>query len=306
MGPKHVYHKRSIGERLFGYGNYVFFAVFSIVALYPFWYMLITSFSDPVELRTAYFWPASFYYANYWLVFKSEGIGNAYLISVLRVLVAVPLMLLVTGAAAFAITRRELYGRKGIILYFFLSLFFSGGLIPHYMVLRTLGLLNNFWIYVIPTLFQVWTMIVMKTSFQSLPQGLVEAALMDGAGYLHIFLRIILPLSLPMLATLGLFSAVSHWNEWFIGMFYVTNSKLKPLQTFLRELLSTDMQTFLTGLIAERGDGVDDRMIGFLEKLTPRSLEAAYIMASTIPILLVYPFLQRYFVKGVLIGSIKE
>ena len=184
----------------------------------------------------------------------------------------------VTGAAAFVLSRKEMMFRRIIISYFFFTMFFSGGLIPHYMTVTTVGLLNTFWVFVIPFLFQVWPMIVMKTSIQSLPAGLVDAALIDGASYTRIFLRIILPLSKVILAVLGLFSAVGWWNDWFYGAFYVTSPKLRPLQAFLGEV----------------------------KRLTPHSLQLAYIVCATVPILLVYPFLQKYFVKGVLIGSIKE
>ena len=167
----------------------------------------------------------------------SPGVWRALGVTVLRVATGVPLMLVVTGTAAFALTRRELLGRKIIILFFFLSIFFEVGLIPYYMVLRSFGLLNTFWVYVIPTGFSVWTMIVMKTSFQGLPDGLTEAARMDGAGYARIFFSIVVPLSVPMFAVLGLFSAVSHWNDYFTGEFFVNlEPKLWPLQTFLRHI----------------------------------------------------------------------
>ena len=299
-----MYYRRTPSETLFRAGNYALLAFLGAVTFYPFWYLVVNSLSDPVAGVDAMLWPKEFYWANYWIVADTPGVWRALGITVLRVATGVPLMLVVTGTAAFALTRRELLGRKIIILFFFLSIFFEVGLIPYYMVLRAFGLLNTFWVYVIPAGFSVWTMIVMKTSFQGLPDGLTEAARMDGAGYATIFFRIVVPLSLPMFAVLGLFSAVTHWNDYFTGEFFVnTEPKLWPLQTFLRVSRQNAID-ILKGVI------LDYSNMSLLEeeasRLTQRSLDMAYTVFAMLPILLVYPWLQRYFVKGVLIGSIKE
>ena len=310
-------HRRSPTEQVFRVVIYLLLAVLGIVTLYPFWFTIQASLTDPVE-RISLFWPRSFFYINYWLVFVHSGnwgtsIWNAYMITILRVVVAVPLMLLATGAAGFALTRKELRGRKIIIMYYFITMFVSGGLIPLYMLIKTVGLLNTFWVYVFPVVFSVWTMIVMKTSFQGLPEGLVEAALIDGASYGRIFLRMILPLSIPMIVTLGLFQAVWHWNDWFYGSFYVKDNRLWPLQTFLRYAVMTgsdrggNMSLHIAGASGDPEQFTEDpRIMAMLVKITPESVKYAFIVATTVPILLVYPFIQRYFIKGVLIGSIKE
>ena len=294
----------SLGERAFRVLNYLFLFGLALITLYPFWYILQASFSHPVyPIRL--FWPQGFYYVNYWTVFSRNGIGQAYLITVLRVLVAVPLMLTVTGSTAFALTRRELKGRSIIIFYYFITMFVSGGLIPFYMLLKTVGLLDTFWVLVLPVMFSVWSMIVMKTSFQGLPEGLVEAGLIDGASYGRIFFRIILPLSMPMLATLGLFQAVWHWNDWFMGAFYTSNPKLRPLQTFVRHVLY-HFYGYRRPIDPLQKTDVDPRLVLDLLQLTPESMRKASIVTATLPMLIVYPFIQRYFIKGVLIGSIKE
>ncbi len=303
-------HRYSVGERIFRTCNYGFLALIGLATLYPFWFIIQASFSDPTY-RITMFWPRDFFYRNYWLVFTSEGLGRAYLVTVVRVLVAVPLMLLVTGSTAFALTRRELKGRKLIITYYFITMFVSGGLIPFYMLLKTIGLLNTFWVFVFPVMFNVWTMIVMKTSFQGLPEGLVEAGLIDGASYGRIFLQIILPLSLPMITTLGLFNAVWHWNDWFVGSFYIKDAKLRPLQTFLRFAIfvgGSGMYAQRLGADASRYPErftEDPRIILQLLKVTPESVKQCYVVLTTVPIIIVYPFVQRFFIKGVLIGSIK-
>ena len=293
------------GERVFRVCNYVFLALLAFVTLYPFWYIIQSSLTDPV-FRFSLFWPKGAYWGNYWLVFTTEGLGRSYIITVLRVITAVPMMLLVTGAAAFALTRRELKGRKIIIFYYFIPMFISGGLIPYYMLLKTIRLLNTFWVFVFPMVFSVWTMIVMKTSFQGLPDGLVEAGLLDGASYGRIFFSIILPLSIPMISTLALFQAVWHWNDWFVGSFFIKDKKLLPIQSFLRYALGDIAyhKGYASGNPEEYTQ--DPRIILQLKKVTAESVKKAFIVVTTIPILLVYPFIQRFFIKGVLIGSIKE
>ena len=302
-------HRYSVGERIFRISNYSFLALLGLVTLYPFWFIIQASVTEPV-FGFNVLWPESFYYANYWLVFNTEGIGRTYVITVMRVIVAVPLMLIVTGSAAFALTRKELRGRKTIITYYFITMFVSGGLIPFYMLLKTVGLLDTFWVFVFPVVFSVWTMIVMKTSFQGLPEGLVEAGLLDGASYGRIFLQIILPLSLPMITTLGLFNAVWHWNDWFYGAFYVKNPKLRPLQTYLRYavLVYHTISLDLAGSASNHPERFteDPRIILQLVKVTEKSVTLAFVVLTTVPIIIVYPFVQRFFIKGVLIGSIKE
>jgi putative aldouronate transport system permease protein len=295
-------HIATVPERLFTVANYAALGLFALMTAYPFWYVIQVSFTDPLyDFRFSLLWPRGFYYANYAKVFSSSGIGQAYLISILRVVIGVPLMVLVTGGAAFALTQKQLVGRNIIILYFFLTIFFSGGLIPTFMVYRSVGLLDTFWVLVLPLMFSVWTMIVMKTSFQTLPYGLTEAALIDGAHYGYIFFRIVLPLSMPMVATLSLFTAVTHWNAWFDGAFFVQNWKLKPLQTFLRTYV-LESAWHAKGVYT----GANQEILDQLERLTPTSLIYSFIVVGTVPILLVYPFIQRYFIKGVMIGSIKE
>lgn len=298
--------KLSIGESLFKALNCAFLAILAIISLYPFWYVFVRSVTHPDVLLVQYLWPKDFFYANYYTILATPRFWRAMLISVLRVAVAVPTMLLVTSATAYVLSRRQLLFRKTIIWFFFITMFFSGGLIPHFLTVKTVGLYNTFSVYVIPFMFNVWTMIIMKTSIQSLPHGLVEAALMDGASHMRIYCRIILPLSKAMLAVLGLFSAVGWWNDWFYGAFYVSDSKLMPLQT----LLQTDILDRNRGWIqvtdiyslAEK----DTDLLKDLEAMTPDSLYYGFIMVALLPIIILYPFLQKYFSKGVLIGSLKE
>lgn len=199
-------------------------------------------------------------------------------------------------------SKRELMGRKYYMIMCIITMYFGGGLIPSYMLIRSLGLFNSFWVFIIPALVSVWNMIIFRTFFQGLPQGLEESAKIDGCGYWGTFVRIVLPLSGPVIATLSLFTAVNHWNEWFVASIYITKEELMPIQTILRQIL-------FSNIASEQLSNVDASSIAHInsaKKITSKSLTMATIMVATIPIVCVYPFLQRFFVKGVLVGSLKE
>ncbi len=237
----------------------------------------------------------------------TPGILQAYFVTIMRVLIGVPLYLVVTGMTAFVFTRKELRGRKALLWLYIIPVYFEGGLIAFFVWMRQIHLYNSILMYVLPACYGMWAMIVMKTSFRQIPESLMEAALIDGAGYFQIFTQIVVPLSLAMFATIGLFGAVTYWNDWFTGAFYIENPDLWPLQTFLQI-------SVLKGRMA-LGLYTTSRMIGMdftpqesedMMKLNSISMETAYIIVSTAPILVLYPFVQKYFVKGVMIGSIKE
>ena len=302
----------SIGDRVFAVANALAIGLLCLVTLYPFYYIVITSLSDPVGGRGSYLWIKEIYTVNYWIVFTTGGLGRAYLVTVLAAACNVPLMLLVTGGAAFSLTRKRMRLRVPIIIYYLVTIYFTGGLIPLYLVLQRVGLLNTFWVLVLPEAFSVFTLIVMKTSFQSIPESLVDAAVIDGADYRLIFLRIMLPLSTATLAALGLFRAVSVWNDWFAGAFFITDFRLKPLQTFLRtkvleggvsqlwwNVRTADPETY-------KRLGLDPDFVDDLLNITPPSLKSAYLVVTTAPLIVLYPFLQRHFVKGVLVGAVRE
>lgn len=279
----------------------------SILTIYPFYYCLIQSFSDPVTGAKAWLYPIDPFTMNYRVVFMTPGILQAYFVTIMRVLIGVPLYLVVTGMTAFVFTRKELRGRKALLWLYIIPVYFEGGLIAFFVWMRQIHLYNSILMYVLPACYGMWAMIVMKTSFRQIPESLMEAALIDGAGYFQIFTQIVVPLSLAMFATIGLFGAVTYWNDWFTGAFYIENPDLWPLQTFLQI-------SVLKGRMA-LGLYTTSRMIGMdftpqesedMMKLNSISMETAYIIVSTAPILVLYPFVQKYFVKGVMIGSIKE
>ncbi len=258
-------------------------------------------------------WPTRLFLYNYFLVIGvEEGIAQAYLISILRVVVGVPLMLLVTGAMALALSRRELLGRKWIVYFLIPMLFFSGGLIPYYLQLKGLGLQNTFWVFVIPGMFSLGSMILMRAFFvQTVPEGIVQSAVLEGAGYVRIFFTMVVPLSKAIIATIFMFNAVGYWNDRFVGEFFVTNRNLVPVQTWLQNVMKIAGNEMANNRIElfERlkvMTGGDEDLLAKIMMLTGRSVQNAGVILAVMPIIIVYPFLQRYFVKGALIGSLRD
>jgi putative aldouronate transport system permease protein len=234
-------------------------------------------------------------------VLGNEVIRGAYLITIARTIVGTIIGMFVTLLAAYGLSYRGLPLRKGILAYVLITMLFSGGLVPLYIQLFNLGLTNTFLVYIIPAAFSAWNMFVMLKFLQGIPEALIESAELDGAGPVRILFQIIMPLSKPMLAALGLFTAVGHWNDWFAGAFYVSDQSLIPVQTFLQQLLNA------SDLSAVMGSNNNQEALarGSSQNITLMSIKMAVVMVSALPILCVYPFLQKYFVKGVLIGSVK-
>ena len=272
------------------------------ITLYPFWYVLILSINNPSDTAFGgvYFWPRRFTLVNYFLILQDGAVLRTFLLSVARIAAHVPSHLLVTGMAAYALSRKEFRIRKPFITLFFITLLFSGGLIPTYLLINDLRLLNTFWVYVLPHLFLAWNFVIIKTVMQtSIPESLIEAALIDGANHFFIFKKIVVPLSTAVLATIGLFQAVNHWNDWFWGAYYVFDDHLIPLQTYLQRLIR---QSYMTQ--QELAYMADNAMeIDLI--ITPKSLTMAAVIVATGPIILVYPWIQKYFMKGIRLGSIK-
>lgn len=272
--------------------------------LYPFFYMLAISLNEGADAAKGgvYLWPRSFTLINYEIVLGNEVIRNSYLITIGRTILGTIAGLLVTLLAAYGLSYRALPLRKGLLSYVLITMLFNGGLVPFYIQLFNLGLVNSFWVYIIPTMFSAWNMFVMLKFIQGIPDSLIESSELDGAGPFRILFQIIVPLSKPMLAALGLFTAVGHWNDWFAGAFFVTDQSLIPVQTFLQQLLqASDLSAVLGSNSNQEALARGSQM----QNITLMSIKMAVVMVSALPILCVYPFLQKYFVKGVLIGSVK-
>lgn len=259
--------------------------------------MIITSISDNqlVALGKIYLLPKGIHFDNYLKIFSQNNIARSALVSLVRTIVGTCGSLVVTSYMAYFFTKQEMWGRKAFYRYTVITMYFSAGMIAEYLNNTMLGLTNTFWIYVIPGLLNVYNMILIKTSIESMPYELEESAMLDGAGYLGIFTRIILPLNKPILATVGLFSVVSHWNDFFTTKLYVTNPKLYTLQFQLYELLNQ------VRALAEASVGDENS----LNAITPMGIRMALTAVVVIPVMCVYPFIQKYYVKGIMIGAVK-
>jgi len=296
--------RRSISERLVQAVIIVMLVLLCISVIYPFLYMLAVSLNVGSDAAKGgvYLWPREFTLYNYEVVLGNSVIQHAYLITIYRTVIGTVIGLAVTLLMAFGLSYRLLPLRGPLLTYVLITMLFSGGLIPLYIQLNSLSLLNSFWVYIVPSAFSAWNMFVMMKFIQGIPEALIESAEIDGAHPLRILISVILPLSKPMLAAIGLFTAVWHWNDWFAGAFYVSEQSLIPVQTFLQQLLSAqDISTVL-------GSNNNQEALArgtMLSNVTLMSIKMATVMVSAIPILCVYPFLQKYFVKGVLIGSVK-
>lgn len=283
---------------------YFFLLFLAFVTFYPFWNALVISFNTGADTMNGgvTFWPRDFTLDNYQIVFQDTRLMNAFLISILRTIVGTTLSIFFTSMLAYGLSKKELIGRQKIMFFFIATMFFSGGLIPTFLVVRSLGLMDTFWVMIIPSLISVWNMIIFRTFFQQMPKGLEESAKIDGCSNWGIFFKIILPLSGPVIATLSLFTAIGHWNDWFLPSIYINSERLIPMQTFLQRVLNSNT---VSSQLSQMDAGSAARMAQ-MSTVTSRSLSMAIMMVATLPIILVYPFVQKYFVKGVLIGSLKD
>lgn len=271
----------------------------------PFMHILALSLNSGVDAQKGgiTLLPRALTIDNYIEVFKQDNLLNGLSISVFRTVLGTTLGVGLMSMAAYALTIKTLPGRKYISFFIFFTMLFSGGTIPYYLVLNKLGLTESIWVYIIPTLYSVTNILLLRTSFNQLPSSVIEAARIDGYGEFNIFTKIVLPMSKPVLATITLFTAVGHWNDWYSGTFFVRSAKLKPLATILQEMLTR--QNALADILLKSSG---EQAYTMLEKIsiTGESLQMATIIIVILPIVIMYPFIQKYFVQGITVGSIKE
>ncbi|WP_106766574.1 carbohydrate ABC transporter permease [Paenibacillus faecalis] len=294
----------SFGDRVMVIMIYIFLVFLAFVTFYPFWNAAVISFNEGADtsLGGVTFWPREFTLENYKIVFNDDRIINGFYVSIMRTIIGTISSIITTAIFAYGMTKRELIGRKYYMIMCIVTMYFSGGLIPSFLLIRALGLMDSFWVFIIPSLVSVWNMIIFRTFFRGLPAGLEESAKIDGCGNWGVFFRIVLPLSGPVIATLSLFTAVNHWNDWFYPSIYINDENLMPIQTMLKQILNTN-------IVSDQIGNLDSAAQGQLQKMqtvTSKSLSMATMMVATVPIIMVYPFVQKYFVKGVLVGSLKE
>ena len=288
--------KKDWDSRIFDGINLVLLLAFTAIIIIPIWNVVVSSLTTGPTLTGGSFilWPEEMSFANYEVVFNDPLIWNAFLISVLRTLIGAGTSVFFTSIVAYGLSKRKLRGRKIYTIVFVITMFFGGGMIPTFILIRSLGLLNSFWVYIIPALFSYWNAIILMNFFRGIPAALEESAEIDGAGYWRIFFTIILPLSKPALATIALFNGVGHWNDFMTTRLYITNEALYTLQFRVWRIV---MQ-------AQVAAEMDHLPVAI--QASTRGVQLATIVVTTVPIVLVYPFLQKYFVSGMTLGAVKE
>ncbi|MFC5653667.1 carbohydrate ABC transporter permease [Paenibacillus solisilvae] len=279
---------------------YTALLVLSLVSLYPFWNALVISLNSGADtsLGGVTVWPRAFTLDNYQVVLSDPRFFRALFMTVLRTVCGTAASIFFTALLAYGLSRKGTMGRKYYMLAAIFTMYFQGGLIPTYLWLRELGLFNNFWVLFVPWIISVWNMIVFRTFFQGLPEGLEESAKIDGCSF-----RIVLPLSGPVIATLSLFQAVLFWNEWFASGIYINDESLLPVQNYLMNMINSNSAQEMISQLSGVSGGVGDMVT---RTITPKSLQMTALMVVSFPIMLVYPFVQKFFVKGVMVGSLKE
>ncbi|WP_257351509.1 carbohydrate ABC transporter permease [Pseudalkalibacillus decolorationis] len=297
-------YKLSISDKAFNVLNYGFLSFVLALTFYPLIYVLSASISDPAAVSSGnmWLWPVDITFEGYRKVFENNAIWTGYRNTIFYTVLGTLLHLCILLPCAWALSRKELMAKKAILWVILFTMLFNGGLIPTYLVIKSLGMLNTVWAIVVPNVVGAWAILVARAFFQqNVPDQLVEAAKIDGASDFHIFFKMVIPLSAPIIAVMALFHAVGLWNQYFNALIYLTDQDMYPLQIILREIL----------ILQEVGGDSAAGAVGQTENLleqakTAELIKYAVIIVSALPLLIVYPFLQRFFVKGVLIGSVKE
>ena len=283
---------------LFDLANMAFLGLLAASMLYPFVYIVNISLSSPAEATRGglHLWPGTLSFGAYQTVFADATLVRAFVNSIIRTVLGTLLTVLCCAIAAYPLSRRETPFRRVTTVFILFTMVFSGGIVPTYLLMRSLGLLDTMASLILPTLLSAFNIVIIKNFFQSIPESYVEAARIDGASEWRILFQIFIPLSGPVLATVGLWTAVMHWNSWFDAMLYITTPDKQVLQTMLQKIVIDSSTSFLeSGMSAERAAAV-----------TGQTIKAAITVVTVLPILLCYPFLQRFFTKGIMLGGVKE
>lgn len=298
----------SLGGKLFDLCNVAFMILLCAATIYPFWYVLVYALNDGHDAMRGpiWFWPRHFTLANFQAALDNPYMTKAFVVTVGRVLIGTLFSLAVNVLAAYALSKRDLPGRKAVTAILILPLFIGGTVISHYVVIAKLGLLNNFLVYIVPGAFGFFTMVMMRTFIEQLPDGIEESAMIDGAGYVQTFGKIVLPLCKPILAAFGFFAVVGHWLDFGTTLLYITDKTYYTLQYVLYMVIkSNEADAFMQLANSTSGRAAEAASIVNQSTPTPEVIKMAVLVIVTVPLLAVYPFFQKYFVKGMFVGAIK-
>ncbi|GGG09926.1 carbohydrate ABC transporter permease [Paenibacillus aceti] len=289
--------KRDIDSQVFDAVNVSLLVIFTIIIVVPLWNVIVSSFSSGRSLAEGgfIFWPKEFSLENYEAVFRDSSIWQSFFISVSKTFVGVITHVFFCAMVGYGLSKREVRGRKLYVTMGVITMFFSGGMIPTYLLIKSLGLLNSFWVYIIPALFSYYDVIILMNFFRNVPDSLEESAKIDGAGDWRIFLKIFIPLSMPAIATIALFNGVGQWNDFMTTKLYITDKSLYPLQMKLYEII-----------VQSQTQSMQDIGGSAVIETTTKGVQLATIVITTLPIVVMYPILQKYFISGMMLGAVKE
>ena len=291
--------QRPASERVMMVVITIFMVLFCFCTLYPFINTLAISFNEgPDTLKGGiYFVPRIFTFQNYEEIFSDSSILSAYTITILRTVIGTVFTLIFTGLLAYGLSKKYLRGRKFYMVLCTFAMIFNAGLIPTYMLYRDAKLINNFWVYILPSAVNIWDMILMKNFFQQLPEEVEESAEIDGAGTMRIFFSIVIPISMPIIATIAIFAAVGQWNSWYDAyIFCTTRTDLHPIQTYLYKVIALSQAT--------SSNAAESQLLARL-KTNVTTIRAATVVITILPIIFIYCLFQKHFIKGVMVGSLK-
>lgn len=292
-----------MGKKVFTIWNYIFLTAAGLICLLPFINIIAVSFSSamPVSLGEVTLFPKGFTLKSYEFIMANSDFISSFYVSVIRVILgaAVNLLLIILTAYPLSFEKHKFHARNIYAWFFVMTILFNAGVIPTFLIVRYTGLMNSIWALILPTALPVFSMLVVMNFIRGLPDELEEAAFLDGANYVQTLFRIILPLLKPSLATVALFSIVTHWNSWFDGMLYISRPEDQPLQTYLRTIIVNP------ALFLSNSTSVSSKLIDIMNVINTRTIKAAQMVIAAVPMLVIYPFVQKYFTSGLVVGSVK-